>query len=86
MASVTYTITLNSGTNTDLPSGGVLTGYISSNGDSIPTGAYVVSASLYVSAMKCYTSRNARLQIGGYGTTSSFASNSSTHGESVSAS
>lgn len=85
MASVTFNIQINSGTQTDLPNGRTLSAYIYPNG-SFPTGAYVTNATLYVSNFRCYTGSNARLQLGPYGTTSSFSKNESEHSETVSVS
>ena len=50
MASITYTISLSSGTNTELYAGDTLSGYISRSGGEVPKGAYVTGAELYISA------------------------------------
>ena len=82
---IEYSISITRGTNTNQPNGGTLTATISRL-DEVPTGAYVTSATLYIERMQCYTSKNARLRIGDYGTTSSFSSDSATHSDTVSAS
>ena len=83
MATITYHISLNSGTNTDHKNGATLSAYISRTAGSSQAGAYVTSASLYVSDMRCYTGRNAMIELGSYGKTSSFTQNSATHSETV---
>lgn len=85
MASVTYTITFNSGTNSDKGNGGTLGATIKKNG-TVPTGAYVTSASQYISALKVYSSKGPYLQIGSYGSSGTLSQNSSDHSTTVSAS
>ena len=82
MPSVSYALSSFSKTNTDLASGATFTA--SASGSAV-SGAYITSATLYLSSIRTYSSAGylTFTRGSGSGTTGNFSSNSSTHSETV---
>lgn len=71
-------------TNRDLALGASIVASFS--GGSIPSGAQITSATLYISSMRVYTAKGLYLTLGSLGSTSSMALNESVHSNNLSVS